>query len=156
VGGLSLFFHAEPPPPLNEKDLVGMMRQLNCSRLQNQKAQNFDINFFSCALKPHYEDMLLIYGYFALSSNADSVIEMAVRDSKSFVDRNYEVFSYLTTHYANSVCVREQDKVFQTSEFKGVMPNSIRFLEVPVVKADYVYLADTDILLTSSVLDPER
>lgn len=175
LGGLVLFFQtATPPPPLAEDDVTGgstpsvispetaaptavLSDQLSCSKLNNRHHQQpYDVNFFAPALKTHYEDMLLMYAHFALSSNPNSVVEMVVREKGSFIRRNRQAFSYLATHFADAICVREQNPIWQTSKFKRLMPNSIRFLEVPVVQAKYAYIADTDILLTESVLDPER
>jgi hypothetical protein len=139
-----------PPPPSD-----ALLEQLSCSKLADT-ARAFDVNFFSTAFKTSFEDMLLLYAHFALSSNANSVVEMVVRDRASFIHRNYYAFSYLIANSNNSLCVREQNIIFRTLKFKSLPPNSIRFLEVPTIHATYVYMADTDILLTESVLSPKR
>ena len=97
-----------------------------------------------------------MYDFYALRSNEDAVIELAVKKTNHFVRRKYEVLSWLsnfTKCRSGRICGRNYDSDHTQ---KNAVPNAWRFLEVPHVVTKYTYMADVDIFLMESVLDPKR
>ena len=134
---------------INESSLSSL---LDCYSMQS--LTNKTVNFFSVAHGDTYVRMLPLYAFFALFSNPNSVVEMVVVDREGFVLNHAEELLWLLNHFgSSSVCVRH---VAPSTLNKTKTSNTFRFLEHPVITATYTYLADTDIFLTESVVDPLR
>ena len=116
-------------------------------------AKVFSVNFFACAEGAKYERFLPMYAFFALQSNRNSAVELVVPNSTLFLKRHERALTVVKQlHGRRSVWVRE----YRVPRHRGVMPNTRRFLEVPEIAAEYVYMGDIDILITESVLSAGR
>ena len=116
-------------------------------------AKVFSVNFFACAEGAKYERFLPMYAFFALQSNRNSAAELVVPNSTLFLKRHERALTVVKQlHGRGSVWVRE----YRVPRHRGVMPNTRRFLEVPEIAAEYVYMGDIDILITESVLSAGR
>ena len=131
-------------PYLN--DLKALGRRLECPELKG----DFEINIFAAAIGDIYERLIPFYAFFALSSNIDAVVEVVVTNTSSFIQRNARVLDWLLTEFGRSICVRNLH--LPLGKLPGLMRNTARFLEVPVVPSKYTYIGDTDILMFESVL----
>jgi hypothetical protein len=133
---------------------------LDCELLQerlaaDELARPKQINFLAAAVGDRYEDYLPLYAFYAHSSNTDAVVEMVVADVGAFVSRNLGSLGWLRDHFGvGAFCVRGYTGT-SMKETRWI-PNSRRFLEVPVVRARYTYIADIDIFITEPVVEPLR
>ena len=104
---------------------------------------NFSVNFFACAEGATYERFLPMYAFFALQSNRNSAAELVVPNSTLFLKRHERALAFVKRlHGLHSVWVRE----YRVPRHRGVVTNTRRFLEVPEIAAEYVYMGDIDIL----------
>lgn len=101
--------------------------------------------FFTYA-NAKYHVFATLYPLFALTSNPEAVVEIILSD-----------YEYFTKHYTNIIQFYEKTypgKVRYTPvEAKNILPNSVRFLIQPTLKAKYVYIGDVDIFLLEDILD---
>jgi len=118
-----------------------------------RSAKVFSVNFFACAEGAKYERFLPMYAFFALQSNRNSAAELVVPNSTLFLKRHERALTVVKQlHGRRSMWVRE----YRVPRHRGVVPNTRRFLEVPEIAAEYVYIGDIDILITESVLSAGR
>ena len=122
-------------------------------RVKAIPAKVFSVNFFACAEGAKYERFLPMYAFFALQSNRNSAAELVVPNSTLFLNLHERALTVVKQlHGRRSVWVRE----YRVPRHRGVPINTRRFLEVPEIAAEYVYLGDIDILITESVLSAGR
>ena len=122
-------------------------------RVNVRSAKVFSVNFFACAEGAKYERFLPMYAFFALQSNRNSAAELVVPNSTLFLKRHERALAFVKRlHGRHSVWVRE----YRVPRHRGVVTNTRRFLEVPEIAAEYVYMGDIDILITESVLSAGR
>jgi hypothetical protein len=80
-----------------------------------------------------------MYAFFALQHNHNAAAELVVPNRTSFLERHGQSLAFVRRlHGHHSVCVRE----YRVPPHKGVLSNTRRFLEVPEVTAEYVYMGD--------------
>ena len=100
--------------------------------------------FFTYA-NAKYHVFATLYPLFALTSNPEAAVEIILSDYEHFA-RNYgNVIKFYDTTYPGKVRYTPVDA-------KNILPNSVRFLKQPTLKAQYVYIGDIDIFLLEDIL----
>jgi hypothetical protein len=103
--------------------------------------------FFTCC-DIKYQDFVPFFISSVLKSNSDSVVEVGVEDIK--YSNNFQLsIKYLKDLYGDKFLLREVkfgDRDINEKSFK-VCPNVVRFIEEPILKNDYVYISDVDIII---------
>lgn len=104
------------------------------------------ILFFTCCNKA-YEDFVLLFILGILKTIDDALIEVGVEDSDSFKEKYSVPLSFLKKRFG-------RDRfLIRTVEFFGD-PAAVRFFINPVLKAEYVYITDVDVInMKSNVLE---
>jgi len=109
----------------------------------------YDVNFLASAIGKTYEDMLVPFTFFALSSNPHSFVEIIVIDPDQFELTYEKEIKSIREFVGDSFLVRKfQNK--KNHHHAGVY----RFFEVPEEKGKYTYIVDVDIMLLEYVLPP--
>ena len=86
-----------------------------------------------------------MYPLFALTSNPDAIVEIILSDYELFKKTYANIMQFYEANYPGKVR-------YTPVEVKNVLPNSVRFIVQPTLKAKYVYIGDIDIFLTEDVL----
>lgn len=100
--------------------------------------------FFTYA-NARYHIFATLYPLFALISNPEAVVEIILSDYEAFANYYTNVIKFYDTTYPGKVRYTPVDA-------KNILPNSVRFLVQPTLKAKYVYIGDVDIFLLEDVL----
>lgn len=94
----------------------------------------------------------MIYPLFVLLTNPHSLVEIGVENYLRFRRKYQTVIDFYNQHFPGRV------KFSSVSGMKWgvlgphkVVPNTIRFVTEPSLKADYVYIGDADIFITEEV-----
>jgi len=103
---------------------------------------SIDIVFLAIAYGEPYENLLCAYAGCVFESVANSAVEMIVRDPEAFRKRFETPLFILEKAYPRKILIRAQ------SFPERVISNSVRFYEVPQMKAPYTYIGDVDIFIT--------
>lgn len=103
------------------------------------------ILFFTCATGI-YKSFVIPYIYFAIKSNPNAKFEIIVEDGAEFEEVHYQSLKKLRSE--NEILIRG----IPDSTIKPKMDNSIRFIVEPLLRADYVYIGDVDILIVDNIL----
>lgn len=99
----------------------------------------------------------ILYPLFVLSTNPDSLVEIGVSNINLFKKQYSHIINFYHNKFGNRILFSE--KRFRTKmgffkKKKNLFPGSIRFISEPKLKADYVYIGDSDILiLDNNVLE---
>mmetsp|Transcript_15786 Transcript_15786/g.43007 ORF Transcript_15786/g.43007 Transcript_15786/m.43007 type:complete len:387 (+) Transcript_15786:132-1292(+) len=147
------------------KTFEGLLRESNQSRRSlsggarleelscTQPDRGLPVNFLATGAGLH-SDFLPLYAFFALASNSDAFVEMVVENSHSFVKRSAKSLRWLTLYFGEDrICVRGfRNSIIARTDVQ----NTWRYLETPLVKANYTYIGDVDIFLTEDVVHPKR
>ncbi|WP_338518905.1 hypothetical protein [Alteromonas gracilis] len=97
----------------------------------------------------NYDIFVLPYITFALNSNPEAKIEIAVEDLNNF-NLKYEAgITQLRSTFGDSFLIR-QSKVIEGNV--DCTPNVVRFLEVPEILAEFVYIGDIDLMILDDIL----
>ena len=113
--------------------------------------------FFTVANRA-YELFVLPYAASVLIHNDDARVEVCVEDADEFADANAEALAALDRGFGKARCLFRDMAWMQQAGASvpagaKVSPNSLRFLEVPVVATEYTYISDVDMLILESVSD---
>ena len=108
----------------------------------------YKLNFLACAIGTIYEDMLLPFVFFALLHNDNSHVEIIVRDKIKFT-KTYknEIDELISIFGKKKFLIRNLQKSINKNIY-----NTYRFFEIPVIKAEYTYIIDIDIMILESIL----
>ena len=109
---------------------------------------NSKLLFFAYANENYYI-FVLPYIYFALRSTEDSSVEIILEDYGFFVSKYSKGIEVLENTFPGRFLLRQSSSVEKDPDLK---PNVIRFIEEPVLKAEFVYIGDVDILIFEDVL----
>ncbi|WP_354672519.1 hypothetical protein [Vibrio metschnikovii] len=101
-----------------------------------------ETTFLTCA-NSKYAFFVPIYVYFVLKYNKDARVEVLVDNQETLLYLN-DFIIWINEKYPERTLVRAVN-------FEGVTPNIVRFLEEPLVKTKYTYIADIDILVVDNV-----
>lgn len=113
--------------------------------------------FFTVANRA-YEFFVLPHAASVLIHNDDARVEVCLEDADRFAGANAEALAALHARFGKARCLLRDMAWQQQAGAKvptdaKVAPNSLRFLEVPVVATEYTYIGDIDILTLESVTD---
>lgn len=119
--------------------------------LQSTSTLEQELLLFTCADKK-YDFFVVPYIYFALRCNPEAFIEIALEDYEHFISRNEDGVSRLKEHFGEKFLIRQS---VATSE-PNININTVRFVEQPVTRAQYVYIGDIDILIMQNILSTHK
>lgn len=122
-----------------------MKHQPETLRLIIPPSQLPELLFFTYA-NAKYHAFATLYPLFALQSNPDSIVEIFISEYDIFKKSYANIIEFYDKNYPGKVR-------YTPVEVKNILPNSIRFLVQPTLKAKYVYIGDIDIFLLEDVLD---
>ena len=97
----------------------------------------------------NYDVFVLPYITFALNSNPNAKIEIAVEDIDNFNFKYEAGIAQLRSTFGESFLIR-QSKVIE--ENVDCTPNVVRFLEVPQLRAEFVYIGDIDLMILDDIV----
>jgi hypothetical protein len=103
--------------------------------------------FFTYA-DSRYELFAIPYIYFALRNNEDSKVEICLEDYAGFAERNRSALQMLESLYSGRFLIRQSQVALQSPR---AIPNTVRFVETPLLKGRYVYIGDIDLLVFDDV-----
>jgi len=106
-----------------------------------------DLLIFTYADK-NYDFFVVPYIYFALNSNPDCFVEVAVEDINTFITNNSEAIEKLKGLYGANFLIRQSNAL---SKYPNATPNVIRFIEEPINTSKYVYIGDIDLLIFENI-----
>jgi len=95
-----------------------------------------------------YYKFVIPYIYFALRNNPNAVVEICVEDHEKFRAVNKSAEERLHNIYPGRFLIRESS----LGKTQNIIPNTVRFIENPVMRAEYLYIGDIDILVFDDVL----
>lgn len=99
------------------------------------------LNVFTCANRP-YEDFVPLFVSSVLWSNPGSHVEVGLEDVSEIAKT--PLLDAMSEAFGDAYTVR--DVAWHTSAGRKILPNSVRFVTEPAVKADYIYISDIDIV----------
>ena len=109
------------------------------------------ILFYTCVNEKFWAFGLL-YPIFVLNSNPGAKVEVGVENHLRFTHKFKHIISFYEKEYPGRVRFSAvsftQKRLFDS---RKIVPNSVRFVTQPKLKADYVYIGDADILITEEV-----
>lgn len=104
--------------------------------------------FFACANEA-YEDFAPLYAFSILAHVPDARVEIGIENERAFHTRHQKALSIIQKSFGKDrLDVRSVGWTLPNG--KRIVPNTVRFVNEPRGKADYVYIGDIDII----VLDP--
>lgn len=100
------------------------------------------ILFLTCA-NNKYEMFVIPFLFSVFATQDDSYIEIFLESKKDFLAKHGKGVEIIKNNMSENFVLTEQD-------FSLSIPNSVRFLNQPETKADYVYISDIDIFYTDT------
>lgn len=110
--------------------------------------KNSSLLFYTYADK-RYAIFALPYAYFALRNNPSARVEILLEDAKEFQKVYSGGIRVLNELFPHQVTFTQS----RTPRNAHVIPNTIRFIEQPTSRAEYLYIGDIDIMVMDDVLD---
>lgn len=107
----------------------------------------FEIVFLANAIHERYEDFLVPFTYFALSTNPNSFVEIVVESADAFERRCAASLELLRKVHSNFL-IRDMDRKPNGKHTAA----TYRFLEVPHTEGRYTYIMDVDVMLLESIV----
>jgi hypothetical protein len=103
------------------------------------------VNIYTCC-NGVYKNFIPIFILSNLYHNEDSFVEVGV-DLINEIDLT-ESLNVLNKKYPNRFLIRKAnfDKIVIKGKHYNTIPNTVRFIDEPIVKAKYVYISDIDII----------
>ncbi len=96
-----------------------------------------------------YDFFAVPYAYFALRNNPNAHVEICVENFESFRLRHRAAVDVLERIFPGRALFRQAEF---TRKNKEIVPNTVRFVEEPVLKCEYLYIGDIDLLVFEDVL----
>lgn len=103
------------------------------------------VNVFTAA-NGKYEPFVLPYAVSILAHNPEAVVEIALEDDARFREENADALSALS-----ALSGLADRLILRAGDFSRLPANSVRFIETPTRKADYIYIGDIDILVLEEI-----
>jgi hypothetical protein len=103
------------------------------------------LNVFTCANRP-YEDFVPLFVSAMLWSNPEAFVEIGLEDLNEL--SKTPLLDAMTDVFGDRYLLRPVP--WRTEKGRKILPNSVRFVNEPEVKADYVYISDIDIVTLRS------
>ncbi len=98
--------------------------------------------FFTCA-DAGYEDFAPLYIASVLWSVPDTRAEVGLVAADAFMSANPDALHSLHQHFGDRFLLRDVDWY---RDGKKILPNTVRFLNEPLTRADNIYIGDIDII----------
>jgi hypothetical protein len=121
----------------------------------NESAKNLKseskLLFFTCATK-FYENFVTPYIFFAAIHNPGSSFEFIVDDIPLFQDRHQRALDWLAEYFKIAIHLQEKQALMNLLHIE----NSIRFVNEPKIKAEFVYIGDVDIMIMEDIASWHR
>lgn len=95
-----------------------------------------------------YSMFALPYVHFALKYNPLACVEVCFDDLNSFLIKNKNAIKILDEKYHGRYHFR-QATILRSS---GIIPNTIRFIDPPEMKANYIYIGDIDLIILDDII----
>lgn len=112
--------------------------------MKPETSERYTTNFFTSTNKA-YNFFVLPYITSVLITNPNACVEVCIEELDSFLETNQEAFRVLEILFGNErFCLR-------SGNFENILPNTVRFLETPLVKKEYTYIGDVDILVLEEI-----
>lgn len=96
-----------------------------------------------------YDFFAVPYAYFALKNNPEAIVEICFEDYLGFLDNQNEAVELLNKIFPDRFLFRQAESV---EKYKGIIPNTVRFVEKAQREAEYLYIGDIDLLVFDDVL----
>jgi hypothetical protein len=106
--------------------------------------------FFTCANKP-YQDFAPLYAFSVLAHVPDAAVEIGVEDVNEFRTAHRRSMSVLERTFGVGK-FRIREVPWKTPDGKRILPNSVRFVNEPIGRAEYVYIGDIDVIILETDL----
>lgn len=107
--------------------------------------------FYTC-VNAKFWSFGMIYPMFVLLTNPNSLVEIGVENHSRFKRKYKHIIAFYEKNFPERV------KFSPVSFYKWgvlgrtkIVPNTVRFLNKPTLKADYLYIGDSDIFITEEV-----
>lgn len=110
---------------------------------------NFKLLFFTYA-DSKYDMFAVPYAYFALLNNPNSLVEICLENENLFYAKYKDAIELLELIFPKRTLFRQSTYIKNN---KNVIPNTLRFVEVPKLKAKYLYIGDIDLLVFEDVCE---
>lgn len=107
----------------------------------------YKLNFLACSIGKIYDDMLVPFLFFSLLNNKDSHVELVVVNKDKFLNTYKDELDKVNSIVGNNYIIRNYQNLFNKNIF-----NTYRFFEIPIIKAEYTYIIDIDIMLMEPIL----
>lgn len=106
----------------------------------------YKTNFFTCC-NDLYADFAPIFALSSLYHNDDIIVETGFETNDSIIKLKNQI-NFINNIYPNKFIVRQVPfaRFNHLGKKISVAPNTIRFIETPTIKTDYVYISDIDII----------
>jgi hypothetical protein len=95
-----------------------------------------------------YSMFAIPYVHFALKHNPQACVEVCFDDLESFRSKNINAIKILEEKYHGRYHFR-QATILRSS---GIIPNTIRFIDPPELKANYIYIGDIDLIIMDDII----
>jgi hypothetical protein len=111
------------------------------------KNNTSSIVFFTAVLdnRHKYQEYIVPFIASALFHNRNSSVEILLENHDAYSEKHEASLNILESHFAQRFLLREIP-----DHLRNILPNSIRFLTKPQLKADLTYIGDIDILILDS------
>jgi hypothetical protein len=96
-----------------------------------------------------YDFFAVPYAYFALRNNPGAYVEICLENLDSFYSRQKPAVDMLERIFPGRALFRQAESIKKN---KAIVPNTVRFVEVPITKCEYLYIGDIDLLVFDDVL----
>ena len=106
--------------------------------------------FFTCANEP-YEDFAPLYAFSILAHVPDARVEIGIENEKAFRTRYQKAISIIEKSFGKDRLDIRTVRWTQP-DGKRIVPNTVRFVNEPRGKAEYVYIGDIDVIVLNSNL----
>ncbi|RYG98836.1 MAG: hypothetical protein EON58_05930 [Alphaproteobacteria bacterium] len=109
--------------------------------IEENRQRDKSLNFFTCANKA-YEDFVPIFVSSVLWSNPNSTVEIGLENAEEYLSS--KAGRHIVEEFGDKVKLRTVN--WKSPGGRNILPNSIRFINQPSIKSDYVYISDIDIV----------
>ncbi|MFM5247445.1 hypothetical protein, partial [Aeromonas caviae] len=95
-----------------------------------------------------YSMFAIPYVYFALKYNPSACVEICFDNLCDFLNKNQNAIDILENKFPGKFHFRQAT----IPKSSGVFPNTIRFIDPPELKAEYIYIGDIDLLILDDIM----
>ncbi|MFM5248157.1 hypothetical protein, partial [Aeromonas caviae] len=95
-----------------------------------------------------YSIFAVPYVFFALKHNPSACVEICFDNLLDFLDKNKNALAVLEKEFPGKYHFRQAT----ISKSSGVIPNTIRFIDPPELKSEYLYIGDIDLLIFDDIM----